>query len=196
MLSDKEFTRWCREHNLSEATIAVIKNIRNSPPSRRVRGGRGNISGKYASVKKQKTTIQFESRYELGRIFEHEHDDDCYEYFDQPPKISISRLNKNGKRFIHLYTADFFVIGKKEAWWEEVKGEDELVKLSQNYPDLYCKDENGCWRCPPGEEFAKNLGLGFKVISSSQINQIFAHNLDYLEDFLQGNYQVEQKKKN
>jgi len=91
MLSDINFQKWCKKHNLSQENESLISNIRSSPPSRNVGGGSRNVSGKYPS-KKMARSIQFEShRIELPIIYMLEHDPDVLEYYDQPGQINKYR---------------------------------------------------------------------------------------------------------
>jgi len=83
---------------LSDAARLTIDCIRKSEPSRRVGGGRHNVTGRYPS-RKMGVTIQFEShRVELPAIYELEHDADVIEYFDQAPSIKLDYCAADGKR--------------------------------------------------------------------------------------------------
>lgn len=89
MMNFEEFGNWCQSLNLSQSAREVIGHIREEKPSRRVDGGRGNVSGFYPSFK-MGVTISFEShRHELARIYELEHSPDVLEYYDQPPAIEL-----------------------------------------------------------------------------------------------------------
>lgn len=46
-------------------------------------------------------------------------------------------------------------------------------------------DEQGQWRCPPGEAFAAKYGLTYRVRASDQINWAAQDNWLYLEDYYQ-----------
>src|SRR5208282_1653990 len=108
MLSPDDVSLWSR--GLSEDTRALITRIRSSGPSRRVGGGRSNVSGRYPS-RKMGVTIQFEShRVELAGIYEMEHDDTVLEYFDQPSPIKLNYESTSGRPMGVLHTPDFFVI--------------------------------------------------------------------------------------
>ncbi len=73
MLTEQDFAAWAARTGLPEVAQAAVAHIRTSGPSRRVGGGRSNITGRYPS-KKMGVTIQFEShRVELPAIFELEH---------------------------------------------------------------------------------------------------------------------------
>jgi putative transposase len=177
----------------SNETIKLIENIRNSQPSRNVRSRAKNASGFYSS-KKMGLTIQFESHtLELAAIYEKEFDSNVLEYYDQPPSFKIN-YKKKGRGIGHFYTPDFFVIEKDWVGWEEWKYEEELVKLHKNSPERYFQEENGKWRCPPAEEYAKHKGLNFRVRSSKTLNWNLQNNLRFLEDyFLEENLTVKEE---
>ncbi|MBT2685308.1 TnsA endonuclease N-terminal domain-containing protein [Bacillus sp. ISL-37] len=181
-----EFNEWL-ENKFGNAAFKIIQNIRNSQPSRKVKSSGANVPGFYPS-KKMGVTIQFEShKLELAGIYEKEHDPNVIEYYDQPPSFPIKYDLPEGfkkKTTGHLYTADFFTIENDWIGWEEWKTEEELIRLSQKNSNRYRKDENGEWRCPPAEEYAKQFGLSFRIRSSKEINWIFQRNIRFLEDYL------------
>jgi putative transposase len=122
-VKEKEYSSWCQFLKLSPEAIELINTIRTAPPSRRVQGRAGNVSGTYPS-KKMGLTIQFEShKVELWAIYQMEHDQDVKEFYDQPPKFKIQYQNQNGRRIGHYHTPDFFVLRSGEAGWEEWKKE-------------------------------------------------------------------------
>ena len=90
MLSAADLSAWCKRLGLSARSREIIADVRSRPPTRRVGGGRCNVSWRYPS-RKMGTTIQSEShRVELPAIYELEHDPNILEYYDQPPSISLS----------------------------------------------------------------------------------------------------------
>lgn len=141
-------------------------------------------------------SIQFESKtLELPAIFEKEHSRSVLEYYDQPPSFKISYRIKEKNR-AHFYTADFFVISDDWIGWEEWKTEDDIIKLSIEYPERYQLDENGIWRCPPAEKHAENYGLSFRVKISKDLNMNYVRNIKFLEDYLlKGNLSVDKEDK-
>jgi transposase InsO family protein len=190
MLTESELKEWSASLDLSTAQYTMIQAIRSSPPSRRVRGNVGNVVGRYPS-KKMGVVIQFEShRNELALIYEMEYDPDVFEYYDQPPKIKLQYTCLNGRSIGVLHTPDFFVIRNKSAGWEECKTATELSVLASKMPNRYQLDSNGKWRCPPGEEFAKNLGLYYIVRSDKEINWKKQRNTYFLSDYLSINLEV------
>jgi len=169
---------------LSDQARAAIDDVRCSDPARRVRSGRGNVSGRYPS-KKMGVTIQFEShRVELAAIYEMEHDVGVLEYFDQPSSIKLLYNSPHGRRMGVMHTPDFFVIRVDAAGWEEWKAEEDLIRLAEKNPNRYQRDSGDQWRCPPGEAYALALGLYYRVRSGREIDWIFQRNIQFLEDYL------------
>ncbi len=184
MLNQDNLLMLYQRLGLSDQARAVIDDVRGSDPARRVRSGRGNVSGRYPS-KKMAVTIQFEShRVELAGIYEMEHDAGVLEYFDQPPSIKLLYDSAKGRHMGVLHTPDFFVIRADAVGWEEWKTEEELSRLAEQNPNRYQRDNAQRWRCPPGEAYATQLGLYYKVRSSREIDWIFQRNIQFLEDYL------------
>jgi len=172
MLTEQDFAAWAARTRLPEVAQAAVAHIRTSGPSRRVVGGRSNITGRYPS-KKMGVTIQFEShRVELPAIFELEHNCSVLEYYDQVPSIKLDYRSADGKRLGVMHTPDFFVIREDTAGWEECKTEDELKRLAERNPNRYRRDGQA-WACPPGLQYAQPLGLYYRVRSSAEINWLF-----------------------
>ncbi len=84
-----------------------------------------------------------------------------------------------------MHTADYFIFGHRECGWIECKPTAELLKQAETRPNRYALDEQGNWRCPPGETFAAQYGLTYRVWSSDQINWAAQDNALYLEDYYQ-----------
>jgi len=185
VLNDHEFEAWCLSLALSAQAKQCIADIRASPPVRRVQSAVGNVSGRYPS-QKMAATIQFEShRLELAVIYELEHDPDVLAYFDQPNRMVLRYQHSNGTRLVTAkHTPDFFVIRQQSAEWLECKMEDQLAQLAEKMPHRYVQHPDGTWRCPPGEAYATELGLCYRVYSSRAIDWVYQRNIRFLEDYL------------
>ncbi len=182
MLGNEELLAWFQRVRLPDNGRSVVHQIRSSDPSRRVGGGRRNVSGRYPS-KKMGVTIQFEShRVELARIYELEHDPNVLEYWDQPPSYRLEYKSSTGKRIVTIHTSDYFVIRTDSAGWEECKTEEELVRWTERSPHRYCRRDD-IWCCPPGETHARAFGLTYCVRSSRDIDWIYQRNVQFLEDY-------------
>jgi transposase InsO family protein len=174
-----------RRLGLSKEAQDMLFNIRSSPPTRTPGSNWGNVAVWYPS-KKMWCIIKAESHtVEFARVLEHEHDDDVLEYYDQPPSIPIEYLDKNNHLKQVLHIPDYFVFRYGSAGWEECKPIQELRRQSQQRPNRYKLDEQGRWRCPPGEAFAAKFGLTYRVWSSDEINWAAQSNWQYLEDYYQ-----------
>ena len=143
MLSRDDLLTLFQRLGLSDEARSIIDQVRSSDPARRVRSGRGNVSGRYPS-KKMGVTIQFEShRVELAAIYEMEHDAHVLEFFDQPPSIKLLYDSANGKSMGVLHTPDFLVLRDDAVGWEEWKTEEDLNRLGEHNPNRYQRDETG-----------------------------------------------------
>ncbi|GAM14268.1 TnsA endonuclease N-terminal domain-containing protein [Mesobacillus selenatarsenatis] len=184
MLTKEQFNQWAENSGLPEKAIKEIQLIRNSPPARRVGGGKNNVPGDLKSAK-MGFSIQFESNdVELPTVYMMEIDENILEYYDQPPSLKVNYVNDIGRNIGYMYTPDYFVISKSGAYWIEVKTEGDLIKLSQKKNSKYFKDKDKRWRYSPGEEYAKRLGLDFKVISTEVFSWTFIRNMMFLEDYI------------
>lgn len=183
MLKDAEIILKTKKYRVSKNAENTINQIRSSEPSRRVQSGRGSISGRFPS-RKMGVTIQFEShKNELAYIYELEHDARVLEYYDQPPSIPLRYKTVNGRNIGFNHTSDFFVLCDDWAGWVECKTEEQLLKLAVTQPNRFHLDEAGNWQCPPGEAYAAQFGLSYKVWSSKDINRVYQRNIEYLEDY-------------
>ncbi len=185
MLDEPQLRAWCRKLALDERAERVVRQVRSSEPARRVAGRRGNVTGFFPS-RKMGHTVQYESlTNELSAIYLMEyHEDDLWEYWDQPPSFTLRYQTKAGSHHGHLHTPDFFVLRCESAGWEEWKLEEELPTLAEKMPTRYVRREHGGWCCPPGEEFARQFGLYYRLRSSAEINWVLQRNLRFLEDYL------------
>ena len=183
MLKETELYQLYQQFNLSKQAQQVIEEIRSSPPVRRVRSAAGNVSVRYPS-RKMGVIIQAEShRNELAGIYEKEYDPQTLEYYDQPSRIKLVYEAKNGRRIGIWHTPDYFVIRSDGIGWEEWKTEADLLRLAEQMPHRYVREENA-WRCPPGEEHAAQFGFFYRVRSSAEIDWGLQRNLLFLEDYL------------
>src|SRR5216684_7254560 len=97
MLEPIEFELWCEQRQLLEIARQLIEVIRSSEPVRSRQSRVGNWTGRYASDKMGRT-VQFESRTEeFPAVVSYEHDDEVFEYYDQPSKIEMRYNAKSGR---------------------------------------------------------------------------------------------------
>lgn len=185
MLSENELLRLYIKQNIPLIGRKAVEMIRASEPVRRVGGGTHNVATRFAS-RKMRCVIQAEShKGELPAIYSWEHDPDTHEFYDQPSKVKLTYLNAGGKRISYLSTPDFFLIQENWMGWVECKPEEQLKASHESGDQRFIPDGNGGWRCPSGEEFAAQFGLGFKVRSTRETNWMLVRNLEFLSDYLQ-----------
>lgn len=185
MLSENELLRLYVQQNIPLIGRKAVETIRASEPVRRVGGGTHNVASRFAS-RKMGCVIQAEShKGELAAVYSWEHDPKTFEFYDQPSTIKLSYINAAGKRVSHPSTPDYFLIQEEWMGWVECKPEEQLKASHESGNQRFVPDEKGGWRCPPGEEFAVQFGLGFKVRSTQEINWMLIRNLEFLSDYLQ-----------
>lgn len=184
MLNADQLTAYCDRQNLSAVARRVIEQVRSLPPTRRVQSGTHNVACRFAS-RKMGMVIQAEShKNELPAVVGWEHDSNTFEFYDQPLKIKLSYLGRNGKRVAYLATPDFFLLQDGFAGWIECKTEEWLQARVAEGSTLFVRDDAQVWRCPPAEEYAASVGLGFRVRSSSATCWKSVRNLEFLADYL------------
>lgn len=182
-MTPEAFHTWSLRLRLNSETEALIVSIRSSPPVRRVSGRANNITGRYPSPK-MGMSIQFESdRVEFWAIYGMERDDDVLEFYDQSSRIPLSYRAKSGRRTTQWHTPDFFVLRHESAGWEEWKPAQSLDTLVVAQPARYQHAETGQWHCPPGETYAEQLGLTYRLRSSAEFHPLEIQNLKFLQDF-------------
>jgi putative transposase len=133
-------------------------------------------------------SIQYESyKNELPFIYHLEHDPAVLEFYDQPEKIKLVYQNKDDTRqVVARHTPDFFVLQEKAAGWVECKMEEDLVRLAKQIPHRYVPNPDGTWSCPPGEAYAKPLGLFYQIRSSRDIDWTVYRNFRFLQQYRRG----------
>lgn len=170
-------------HGLSPRARALVLEILQGDPVRRVGGGRGNSPLRYAS-RKMGCVIQAESRTVEGAFVQQcEFDADVVLYLCQPTRLTVRIVDSRGrKRSMHT-VVDFLMLNKEGFFLVECKSGDELRRDSERpHPRFVCDD--GCWRWPAAEEAAQAFGLGFILFTSEDVNPIVLRNLRFLADHL------------
>lgn len=192
MLTEQAFEHWAREIGYTEEAIAHLQEVRNSEPVRRVQGNAGNVSGFFSS-QTMKLTLQVESRkveFAALRVL-HFHEEGVLEIYDQPRRLVINYLSKSGRKVVVSYTPDFLVIRQTGACYEEWKPAEKLPQLAEESPNRYVRQADGTWRCPPVEACLSDLGIGFRVRTSAELNPILVRNLSFLEDYYDAQYEAQ-----
>jgi putative transposase len=176
---------YVRRLNLPKEAQDQLIAVRSSPPSRLPDSRAGNMPVWYPSKKMQCITKAESAKVEFAFLLEAEHDDDVVEFWDQPPAIELIYHDRRGHLQQPLHTADYFVFRYESAGWEECKPVEKLIQFARQHSKRYVLDEQGQWRCPPGEAVAARYGLTYRVRASDQINWAAQDNWLYLDDYYQ-----------
>ncbi len=179
------FQAYVRRLGFSRETQELLTHIRSSPPSRTPGARRGNMPVWYPSKKMQCIMKAESAKVEFAFLLQAEHDDTILEFWDQPPAIPLEYRDRRNRIQRPLHTADYFVFGYHECGWIECKPAQELGTQAERRPHRYTLDEQGRWRCPPGEAFAAQYGLTYRVWSSDEANWATQDNALFLEDYYQ-----------
>jgi transposase-like protein len=187
VLDDTGLKALCGLHNLSEETIALVEDIRNNPPRRRVRANKllKNSPARFPS-KKMGHTIQAESRtLELASIYQKEFDNSVLEYWDQPyVQADLNYLSKTGKKVRAQSTLDFFVLSEHFVGFEEWKPWAKLEKEAVRSPDRFrYAPELGRFVSPALERFLEPYGLAYRICTEKDINPVLVENMEFLRGY-------------
>lgn len=174
----------CRVLGLPERGMAYVREVALSGPSRSVQSRRGNVTVRFASRKMGQTISAESHSVELTFIWLQEWRNETRWYFDQPVQIPLRYNRPDGKVVSILYTPDFLTIEADRVRLTECKPRDALVELAAKHPGRYVLDAAGNLGSPCAEAAAAELGIGFRVWSPSQSDQVFARNARFLTDFL------------
>ena len=186
MLNSNGLRQIIEQLRLSPEALEILAAVRGRPPSRHVNQAFGNVSARYPS-RKMGWTIQAEShRVELAAIHDMEYDANVLEYYDQPGTIPLRYRAISGRAVSVQHTPDFFVIRRDWIGWEEWKPEARLRDLARLMPGRYALangGESGDWRCPPGEAYARQVGLNYRVRSDAEIDWTMQRNIQFMADY-------------
>jgi putative transposase len=98
-------------------------------------------------------------------------------------RIPLSYRAKSGRKTTQWHTPDFFVLRRESAGWEEWKPSQSLDRLIFDQPARYQQAATGQWNCPPGEAYAKQLGLTYRLRSSAELHSQEIENFKFLQNF-------------
>ncbi len=63
------------------------------------------------------------------------------------------------------------------------KPASSLDDLTVSMPARYQRGATGQWKCPPGEAYAEQVGMTYRVRSSAEYHPLYIQNLKFLQDF-------------
>lgn len=185
MLTNERLIQLFDAFGVSESGRRLVTQIRNDQPVRRVHGGGGNTTVRYAS-RKMGRTIQAESRtVELPFLTCCEYDTSVYEMWDQPTYLSRSFESVEGEQRSGSHVPDYLVIAQDGIWFVECKPTVKLEGYAKKYKDLYGRDESGKWCSPAGTRAALAYGLGYRVWTPDLVSTTFVRNVDILGEYFQ-----------
>ncbi len=185
MLSDSELLQLFEIFETPELGQRRIQWIRQNAPVRPVSGGSRAVKVRYVP-RKMPFVLEAEAfQTEYVALVTYDNDDETLEIYLQPTKLKISYVHLKGKKVTINITPDIFLIQKSGFIFIECKTEEELKRLADASPNRYVVDEKGCWRSPPAETAAAELGCQFKIRSTTENNWKLVENLEFLRDYFE-----------
>lgn len=179
MLTKDELTALFDRLGLSREARRVVQTIRALEPSRRAGSSARSKAYRYASRKMGRVIQAEATQTELAAVITWEHAPHALEFWDQPLRMIAPSNTRAGRRRGFLGTADYLLIETDWIGYVECKPEAWLAAGQHGYTGR----DDGSWSHPAYEAAAAELGLGFKVRSSSENCWPLIRNLDFLGDY-------------
>jgi len=173
MIDDRAWSHLYVDRKLPVAGQELLQQIRSAEPSRGLLYSRGKLYLRFPSGK-MGYVLHAASDLQLAFLILCDRDDQVLEIWDQPPALKLTYLTARGEQVATLFTPPYFVIASGFIGWVEIQSEAYLERQAQGSPHRYMRSEDGSWTSPPGEEYAAQYGLSYRVVSSSQTNRCSA----------------------
>lgn len=175
------------DYKLSETARAFIRHWLEADPIPPVRS-RVAVPGNYP-CRLMGRTVYFAAHH-LGLPFLQLVDFhwDSRVVLERPCLLRLTFREASGRKRAFNYCPDFFFLGEGRAELVECHFENTLLRATdpanpRAQPWRYVCVKPGSWRCPPGEEAAAEMGLGYRVFSSAEIPRTLVSNLEFLSDY-------------
>ena len=171
-----------QRHRVPPAGRKFVLEVLQGDPARRVSGSGGNVCVRFAS-QKMRCVVQAESRtVELAFVEHCEHDPDVRFFLCQPGELYVHITDSKGRRRPVRHIPDYLILDDKGFFLVECKPLEKLRRDAAKPNPRFTEDESR-WRWPAAEVAAAELGIGYRVFSSGQVNEIWLRNIRYLNDY-------------
>lgn len=170
-------------HRVPPAGRKFVLEVLQGDPARRVGGSGGNVCVRFAS-RKMRCLVQAESRtVELAFVEYCEHDPEVRFFLCQPGELYVYITDSRGRRRRVRHIPDYLILDDKGFFLVECKPLEKLRRDVAKPNPRFTKDVSG-WRWPAAEVAASELGIGYRVFSSEQVNDIWLRNIRFLQDYV------------
>ena len=131
--------------------------------------------------------IQCESRNVEHALVElNEFDPEVLYCLHQPGRLYVvGRKNAKGRDTGNWCTPDYLVVRRGEICLVECKPASALRRNASSPDPRFVRDDAGDSGWPAAEAAAAEMGLGFRVFSSEEVNPTWHRNVRFLADFFQ-----------
>lgn len=156
---------------------AYVTEVVSSPPSRNpTSSGRNNLLVDLASAKMGHAvpveSLTLEAAHaqmmEIGREY--------IGYWPQPRPLPVLCTCRDGKQRKLWLTFDFLVIVGDRVELHECKPEAQCLRLAQDFPGRYQKNDEGRWYAPEVEAALAEYGLTFRIITEANVPPTLVRN--------------------
>ena len=182
-LSDLELEVRYERLSIPDNGRNLVRQIRDSQPVITIQSTRRSSAVRKTSRKMLRTLQCTSSGIQLPYLMQAEEDPDVDEIYDLPTYLPIEYLGKNGRKVRTTVLPDFLLVSGTSIFFVVCKSRDALARLVEAHPGRWQLEEDGSYRCLPGEEAAGAYGLGFKVWSTADVNWALLENAEFLRDF-------------
>jgi len=144
--------------------------------------GRSGYASHVTEHQSTKTMVTVHTESESGELayaYTLDFDDNVITYYEQLPPIDCIRTDKNGRRSLRAYRADFLILRKSGPEIVEIKNYKEVKRNLLKYPDTWIEQNGEVIDLGASNAFAA-LGLKHRVIQSIELSKVRVSNIKAL----------------
>ena len=183
MLTDTELEQMFAELKTPAAGRELIRRMRSKGPVRELQYRMTGVRTRLVSKKMGGRALYAESRTcEFPAIYIREQDHITQELWPQPITIDLTIEGRKGSTRVQ-HTPDLFAIEPDRFIVEEWRELPRLMRLAEERPHSFYRDEDGKWHYIQAEEHFKDLGIEYRLCCSDEHPRVLLSNLMFLEDY-------------
>lgn len=183
MLTDTELEQMFAELKTPAAGRELIRRMRSKGPVRELQYRMTGVRTRLVSKKMGGRALYAESRTcEFPAIYIREQDHITQELWPQPITIDLTIEGRKGSTRVQ-HTPDLFAIEPDRFIVEEWRELPRLMRLAEERPHSFYRDEDGKWHYIQAEEHFKALGIEYRLCCSDEHPRVLLSNLMFLEDY-------------
>ncbi|HLX33817.1 MAG TPA: DDE-type integrase/transposase/recombinase [Candidatus Limnocylindrales bacterium] len=186
MLDDRGLEDYFARLALPSAAQSLVRRVRSSPPLAGTTGGRGSMSGRFASRKMGLTLGSDARTTEFLGFLLYETSATVLEFWEQPLELRLSFPGTGGRTVTTRTRVDVLVLEDAGVFVDEWKTDEQMIELASESPGRYQRGEGG-WRSEAAETAAATLGIGFRLRTPAGVPPAVVQNARFLLDYWRSN---------